>query len=285
MFGNNLVRSLCKSSDEENLRLAPADWAVVLSANKEFTETAGDFRGNKLWGRYLLSKLGEVGAVFSESPSLELCSGNGFLYFSLRDRFPGVTSGHCFVDISMNQCRQFKQRCEQTGDGSVQIVCGDIGSLPFGESQFRLVYGNSFLHHLPDVPMYLTEINRVLVTGGKFIVFHEPTHTSAFFESFPLSMLKNTRADSLTDIWNISPHVIVRLLDKAGFSKVSIIPGNLVSSLLVTPLQIVTNKLARGKHNSNLFVRLKLVCDRIDRLIPDAVRLKLSPSLAICAEK
>lgn len=285
MFGNDLIKSLCQSSDERNLRLSPSDWAIVLRANKNFTETEDEFRGNRLWGRYLLSKIGEGSRLFSQSPSLELCSGNGFLYFSLRDIFSGQVRNHYFVDISLNQCKQFRKRCQEIGDQNERILCGDIGRLPFADNHFNVVYGNSYLHHLPDVPKYLKESHRVLLKGGKFIVFHEPTHTSAFLESFPLSLIKNTRTDSLTDIWNISPVVIDRLLNEAGFSKVSVIPTGFLSSFLVTPLQIATNKIARGQHNSNFFVALKIICDGLDKLVPRAVRARFSPSIAIYAEK
>jgi len=285
VFSNNLIKSMCKSSDERNLRLSKEDWEIVLNANKNFTESEEEFRGDSLWGNYLFLKIGVNSQLFQRSPSLELCSGNGFLYFSLKKYLSNKIGDNYFIDISMNQCNQFEKRCRKEEENNNRIICGDIGQLPFKDEYFQLVYGNSFLHHLPDVLVYLKEVNRVLPKGGVFVVFHEPTLTAPFFEAFPLSLAKDTRSDSLTDIWNISPEVITHLLQEAGFSKINIKPVGIISSIIVTPLQIMANKISTGKGNLSIFVRLKIICDYLDRFIPESIRLRISPSLAIISEK
>jgi len=47
------------------------------------------------------------------------------------------------------------------------------GRMPFATSQFDLITCFSVLHHIPNVTTVVTEINRVLRSGG-YIVMHEP---------------------------------------------------------------------------------------------------------------
>jgi hypothetical protein len=146
------------------------------------------------------------------------------------------------------------------------------------------VYGHSFLHHLPDVPAYLAEISRVLKKNGRFVAFHEPTPSASWMETFPLSLLKEVNQDSLTDIWLLPPRVIERLLRAAGFSQVEISFHNLVSSLLVSPLQVLRDKLGRPR-NSPGMLKARVACDRLDALIPKRFMRRFAPSISIVAVK
>lgn len=283
MLSNGLIKKLCTTSDEYNLKLSENDWEVVLSANKNFVEAEADFRGSSLWGRYLLTKLGQYKKVLTNySNSIELCCGNGFLFFSLYQAIQN--KNNYFIDISSSQCESFKQRLNDEAI-SKNIICGDIGRLPFENNSFDLVYGNSFLHHLPDVPKYLAETYRVLKTDGHFLVLHEPNVFANFWESFPISIYKNTTTDSLVDIWIITPSVIERLLKETGFSSVDVMPRELFSSILITPLLNTTNKLYPPLSKSNIFIFLKIACYYLDKIIPYKLRIKYSPSIVIYAKK
>lgn len=283
MFSNRLIRELATSSDEQRLKLSEQDWHLVLEANKGFSEQPERWRGDTVWGRYLLNKVGDHRHGLNFRPCLEICSGNGFLFFSFCEIYD-LNAGSFFVDLSKNQCNAFLERCKITGFPTPPIACGDIGFLPVESGSFQLVFGHSFLHHLPDVGRYLKEIHRVLKEGGQFIAFHEPGVTAPFWESFPRPLLRNVETGSLTDIWLIRPEVIRMLLEEAGFSKVEVFGSGLLANLLVTPFQVVLAKFG-GPYLWNGFVRLKTWCDRVERLIPQTVRLKSAPSLAIYATK
>lgn len=282
MFNNPLIRSLATSSNEDALRLSEQDWPVVLNANRVFEEKPTDWKGGRAWGDYLLNKISGREPLDFHS-SLELCCGNGFLFFSFRDR-ANLQMGCHFIDLSEVQLRAFIRRCQQSGIPTARVLRGDIGKLPFADGCKRLVYGHSFLHHLPDVGCYLREVMRVLETGGCFIDFHEPTPTAPLLESFPRPLLRRVTTDSLTDIWLIKPEVIVRLLRSAGFSKAEVYPSNLLASFLVVPWQTLLAKLGQP-HQSPTLVRLRLWCDKLDRLLPPGVRRRYAPSIAIVAHK
>lgn len=283
MFSNKLIRELASSSDQHKLRLSESDWHLILNANKDFTEEAAQWKGSKLWGKYLLSSIRDSETLLSFRDSLELCCGNGFLFFSFKDIFNLDDNSH-FIDLSEPQINAFIQRCKSADIKPPDIRCGDIGDLPFENASLRMVYGNSFLHHLPDVGKYLQEVNRVLKKGGRFIAFHEPTPTAPFLESFPRSIFRDVDTGSLTDIWVIKPDVMYLLLKEAGFEKIKIIPNNFMASLLITPWSIVFAKLGLP-YQGNIFVILKLLCGKLDSLLPTQFLLRYAPSIAIVAEK
>lgn len=282
MFSNNLIKSLAKSSDVNTLRLSKEDWQLVLKANRHFTEDPVQWKGDRIWGRYLLNKLGtDMEPDFGNS--LELCCGNGFLFFSLKDIvLYGEDCTH--MDLSRDQLDAFSARCAQAGCAVPTIIYGDIGKIPFQDESLRLVYGNSYLHHLPDVEMYLTEVVRVLKQGGKFIAFHEPTPTAPFLESFPRSLFRNLDVGSLTDIWLLKPEVVEEIMQSAGFYKTRIYFSGLFYSILITPWQILFAKLGLP-YQSSFFTYTRIWMDKLDSFLPDRLRKEYSPSICIVGIK
>jgi SAM-dependent methyltransferase len=274
---------MAKSSNEELLALSEADWSLVIEANKNFTEQEQDWRGSWIWGKYLLGKLRSYKQKLDLNNSLELCCGNGFLFFCFKEIFDQADSGY-FIDLSMNQCKDFFKRSENNGIKGLNILNGDIGKLPIRNNSFNLVYGHSFIHHLPDVGMYLKEIVRILKPNGKFVAFHEPNVTAPFLESFPLSLIKRLEKESLTDIWLIRPHIIEKILLEVGFSKTKIFYSGILSSFIVTPVQIFLS-IIKMPYDTDFFAWLKMLCDKLDGIIPSTVRKRYSPSIAIIAEK
>lgn len=282
MFSNHLIRSIATASDEEQLRLSPADWHRVLEANAGFTEEESKWRGGEAWARYLLNKAALRAEELSFRDSLELCCGNGFLFFSFREIFEFDDSAR-FIDLSRPQLDAFRRRCDEANIPQPQIIEGDIGQLPFADASLSLVYGNSFLHHLPDVGLYLREVRRVLRPGGQFIAFHEPNRSAPFLESFPRSLYKNVDLGSLTDIWLLRPSVIRNLAEDAGFVKVRLNGSGLLDGLLITPLQAVRAKLKQTSQ-SEVFARTRAALDRLERgVMPSRLRLKWAPSVSFIA--
>jgi ubiquinone/menaquinone biosynthesis C-methylase UbiE len=265
------------------LKISPDDWYIVLNANKNYRENPDEWRGSPAWGRYIVSRIAEYSKTMDFRKSVELCSGNGFLFFCFKDLFD-ATQNCSFVDLSYAQCEVFKKRCLNLGILPPAIVCGDIGKLAFEDNSLNSVYGYSFLHHLPDVGAYLREANRVLVPGGKFIAFHEPTATADFFERFPLSIFNKAKNGSLTDIWVISPAVILKLLQENGFTDIKIFSNRLLSSIFIEPFTHLLRKINFFSY-SELEAHLRLVFDKIEQFIPLPLRLRLAPSIAIYAEK
>jgi len=282
MFSNQLIRRMCTASSELELRLAPEDWSKVLNANREFVEGPTQWRGSSAWGQYLLDKLGLEAQGLSGANALEVCCGNGFLFFSLYE-LHSVPKHPCLVDLSEVQLSSFRKRCEQTAISIPHVVCADIGQLPISDNSVSLVYGHSFLHHLPDVGSYMREVYRVLCPGGRFIAFHEPTPTAPMLESFP-AIWRHRNTTGLTDIWLISETCMRQCLSSAAFRDITIEPSSLISSITVIPLEKIWRRL---KHKYPEWApTFRKCCDAFERsCLPRRLRTKWAPSISISAYK
>lgn len=202
--------------DEENYR---AGFREDLSriANRSFHDDDGlDPAWMQIvWARLFRMKLEAAGVALSPGQSvLDVCCGQGFLGSFCEERGTRVT----FMDLSARQLASLKERRARAG--KAPLACNaDLLKLPFGEATFDLVVGNSFLHHLPDVPAALREINRVLKPGGTFVSFHEPSVRANWWETFPLSLVKDTTYRSgFTDLWQFREDELLRLLERSGFA-------------------------------------------------------------------
>ncbi len=283
MFSNNLIRSIAKSSNEEDLKLSKDDWFHVIEANKNFTELPEAWKGDRLWGKILLNRL-ERFKSNNFSNSLELCCGNGFSYFSLRE-IVDFDKECYFMDLSRNQLNDFEERCLKQSLPMPNIIYGDIGEIPFPDDNFNVVHAHSYLHHLPDVGLYFDEVLRVLKDGGHYYAFHEPTPSAPILETFPRSLYKDIESDggSLTDIWLIKPDVIEKIMLSRGFSEVHIFPTGIFFNILITPIQLIFFKLGFG--NNKFFTFMKLILEKIERLLPMRFRKRYCPSLCIVGIK
>lgn len=282
MFSNHLIRSVATSSEEENLRLSSEDWHRVLAANAEFSESDDTWRGGIEWGEYVLRKSGLRARDLEFRNTLELCCGTGFLFFSFRELFR-IGEESWFMDLSRSQLEAFRARCISAGIRTPGLLEGDIGCLPFPSQSLDLVYGNSFLHHLPDVGLCLREVRRVLRPGGMFIAFHEPNKTAPAFETFPRSLFKNVDLGSMTDIWLIRPETIDRIAKEAGFTSVACDATGLFETLVYRPVEVIRAKAGRTCTSSS-FARLRRILNEFDRaIVPLKLRVKYGPSVCILA--
>jgi ubiquinone/menaquinone biosynthesis C-methylase UbiE len=104
--------------------------------------------------------------------ALELGSGTGFFLLNLMQA--GVISRGAVTDISPGMVDVALRNAEHLGLPVTGKVA-DAETLPYGDGEFDLVVGHAVLHHIPDVPLALREVLRVLKPGGRFVFAGEPT--------------------------------------------------------------------------------------------------------------
>jgi ubiquinone/menaquinone biosynthesis C-methylase UbiE len=56
----------------------------------------------------------------------------------------------------------------------IDFVVGDVDCLEATQPRFDLILTNSVLHHVPDVPHFLSRIRTLLTDGGIYVAGHEP---------------------------------------------------------------------------------------------------------------
>lgn len=128
--------------------------------------------------RYELEPYIENFAKFNQSKNLKVLEigvgcGTDFSQWALNSNKP------VGIDLSQQAIYHTKKRLGSMGiaDSSYSLMVGDAENLPFGESEFDLVYSWGVLHHSPDTKKCFQEIYRVLKRGGvlRTMIYHEPS--------------------------------------------------------------------------------------------------------------
>lgn len=136
------------------------------------------YQQQSLWTRslrhYLLSKV----SIQPTSKVLEVGCGTGVICSDLLKSHPCQLFG---IDINF-------QNIEIATRNNTEFVlaCGDANCLPFPPCIFEVVYCHYFLLWLTDPLKVLSEIKRVLQSGGVFLIFAEPDYSARI--DFPSSL-------------------------------------------------------------------------------------------------
>ena len=119
------------------------------------------------WGRYIRATADRTARSVSIRPGdrvLDVGCGTGVLLASIGAATPGATL--VGLDLSQEMLQVAKRRLP----ASATLVTADAQALPFGDEAFDVVVTSSSLHHWADPATGLSEIRRVLVPGGTFVV-------------------------------------------------------------------------------------------------------------------
>ena len=144
------------------------------------------------WFRWVFDTLVKLPA---DARILELGSGSGLLWKSSIDRIPAgwkIT----LSDLSPGMLDTAWRNLVVTGR-AFQFKEIDAQSIPFEDETFDAVIANHMLYHVPDRGKALSEIRRVLKTGGRFFAttvgknhmkqmmdWYSRVHVSRVWESF-----------------------------------------------------------------------------------------------------
>lgn len=132
-------------------------------------------KGDPLWwddmGRKYISKMRSISL-------LDIGTGTGFVVSILSRYLKGANEIICY-DLSREMLQEARVKLRNVPN--VNFLVGDAERLPFGRESIDIISMNSVLHHLPNYPLLLREIDRVLKRKGIFIMAHEPNRL--FFKS------------------------------------------------------------------------------------------------------
>lgn len=238
---------------------------------------------NRVFHWLFSAKLRAAGiGVKAGSKGLDVCCGQGFLGEFLASAGVSMT----FCDLSPNQLAALRSRLSLQ-DVAPRVVSADLLALPFMDGEFDLVVGNSFLHHLPDVPMGLAELARVLKPGGRLILFHEPGIKANYWETFPLSVVRDTTYRSgFTDLWQFETGRLSRVISGSGFRDTRIIGSGIFSAVALNAYLIVMGKLGvTHRWAIEPALRMRPWCNRLEAPLRAFLRPDAFPSLFITATR
>lgn len=259
--------------------------AVASDANRKFVES-GDSEYEWIgsyWDALFRAKFSRFGvSPLREWSVLDICCGQGHLgSFVAREYGSRVTYG----DLSANQIRRLREKLNFSGEGG-QIVVADVLDLPFESGHYDLVVGNSFLHHVSDVPRAFSEFRRVLKANGLLVLFHEPTETAPLWESFPISLYKDTNlvSGNFTDLWMFTASDLRRLAFSAGFTDVRLYSSGMLSAVLINWLLIVSRKY-RQSGLGRICYQLRVWIEAVDLSLQGPWKERCSPSIMLVARR
>jgi len=116
------------------------------------------------------------------------------------------------IDIDKRKIAVFKKLLGQTRIRNVEALVADGQNMSFSGKNFDIVFCNESLSHVQDIKKALTEIFRVLKTGGKIIVADTKR-----WNPYGLWMIyiRGDKEENYFNIWTMK-----RLLKKTGYKNV-----------------------------------------------------------------
>lgn len=156
---------------------------------------------------------------------LEAGCGVGAQTVTLASRSPGAE--FTCIDCSEESLTEAQKRVQAEGLSNVRFQKADIFNLPFPPQSFDHIFVCFVLEHLPDPGRALQVLNGMLKPGGTITVI-EGDHGSTFFH--PDSPCARKTIDCLVQLQkdaggnSLIGREIYPLLEKAGFSRISVSP-------------------------------------------------------------
>lgn len=278
---HDYLRPWAVELDEENFRVALRD-RIDYDSNRQFQDSN---ESDPQWLIEIVSVALEkrLRAIDLQPRCgdrfLDVCCGRGYLGDLLQRMYDvDVTS----YDMSHKQLTEIRQRNEQA-----LIAEGDLLAMPFRPGSFDVVIGNSFLHHLPDVRRGLVEMRSVLKPGGRLVLLHEPGTHASWWESFPLSLVRDTRPrEGFTDLWVFGRSEMQRLLAAAGFRQITVHATGVLSALALNWYLILLGKLGVNRRwTHSPAYTLRGVANALEIRLRRRLSLSAAPSLILVAQK
>ena len=130
-----------------------------------FSRNAAAFAGSTSHAKgkdleLLLGRLGTVGGL----ETLDVATGTGFTAIALEKAGGMVTA----VDPTSSMIREAQKLADSSGAERLELVMGTAENLPVLDSSVSVVTCRRAAHHFKDKAAFISEVDRVLVNGGRF---------------------------------------------------------------------------------------------------------------------
>lgn len=111
---------------------------------------------------------------------LEIGMGNGFYVKDVLSRHPSITYAGCDYSALMVE-QALEMNAEWILQGRAKFIHADITSLPFPDQMFNKIFTINTVYFWENESAALSEIRRVLLPCGKFIISFRPKdHTEKY---------------------------------------------------------------------------------------------------------
>lgn len=143
----------------------------------------GIFENQEMHARWARVARDHVAPAPGPRVLLDVGSGTGFVPLQLAPVLDRGDTMHC-TDISVRMLETCRATLERQGfPCEVRYHKLDSGSFPLADGSVDCITMNSVLHHLPELDRFFAEVDRLLKSGGRLVVGHDPNKP---FYSHPL---------------------------------------------------------------------------------------------------
>jgi len=147
---------------------------------------------------------------------LDLGSGPGLEVLAAA-RQVGASGKVIGVDMTPEMVDKARQSAAQQGAGNVEILLGDIESLPLADQSTDVIISNCVINLAPDKASVFREICRVLRPGGRFSVSDMVTHGTV-----PASLREDMESWAECVAGAEEQETYLDLIRQAGFAEVQV---------------------------------------------------------------
>lgn len=206
---------------------------IVINSNANLNEDYFDhlnFPISGFWQKYFYKKL-QILEPKEKTCFLDVACGTGTLCLNV---MPKINFKKCVaIDNSEFALKILKKR--KNINQNIIIKRDDLSLRSFKKKSIDAIYGNSFLHHIPDNYKFLKEAYRILKPGGVIVFTGEPTINAEFLETFFSKIVKkfinffgykknSKKINHVSDIWLYEEKSLKNMLTDCGFKNIKIKP-------------------------------------------------------------
>lgn len=144
-----------------------ADATGVVAAREQFDRQASQY--NERWASWSDETLRRMLALAAPQPSwkvLDIATGTGFTALAFAPEVAEVVG----TDVSPGMLAEAAKRAEKAGIGNATWREAPAEAQPFADAFFDLVSCRIAPHHFPDTAAFVHEVQRVLKSGGVFVL-------------------------------------------------------------------------------------------------------------------
>ena len=176
------------------------------------------------WGRMMVAGMNggshaamaswglDFSGVPAEGEILDIgCGGGANLQRLMQRSLKGKVTGVDYSPVSVEKSK--KVNAEAIAQGRCKVLEASVSSLPFNEDTFVMATAFETVYFWPEIENSFTEVKRVLVPGGKFLIVNEDDGLSG----------KNEKWEKMIEgMHTYTPDELNKHLTAAGFREITI---------------------------------------------------------------
>ena len=176
------------------------------------------------WGRMMVAGMNggshaamaswglDFSGVPAEGEILDIgCGGGANLQRLMQRSLKGKVTGLDYSPVSVEKSR--KVNAEAIAQGRCKVLEASVSSLPFNDDTFVMATAFETVYFWPEIENSFTEVKRVLVPGGKFLIVNEDDGLSG----------KNEKWEKMIEgMHTYTPDELKKHLATAGFRDITV---------------------------------------------------------------